>query len=85
MTGLTCCSSLTGHLVRWGMSDSGSPRNPCPADLAPPTGTLNAADLTAYLDLYHASDPAADLADPLGTLNFFDLAAYLQAFSAGCP
>ncbi len=58
---------------------------PCPADLAPPTGTLNAADLTAYLDLYHTSDPAADLADPLGTLNFFDLAAYLQAFSAGCP
>jgi formylglycine-generating enzyme required for sulfatase activity len=58
---------------------------PCPADLAPPTGTLNAADLIAYLDLYHASDPAADLADPLGTLNFFDLAAYLQAFSAGCP
>jgi hypothetical protein len=58
---------------------------PCPADLAPPTGTLNAADLIAYLDLYHASDPAADLADPLGTLNFFDLAAYLQAFIAGCP
>lgn len=58
---------------------------PCLPDLAPPTGTLNAADLIAYLDLYHASDPAADLADPLGTLNFFDLAAYLQAFIAGCP
>lgn len=58
---------------------------PCPADLAPPSGTLNAADLTAYLDRYQSADPAADLAEPFGILNFFDLAAYLAAFNAGCP
>lgn len=58
---------------------------PCPADLAPPSNTLDAADLAAYLTLYHSADPTADLAQPLGVLNFFDLAAYLAAFNAGCP
>jgi hypothetical protein len=59
--------------------------SPCLADLAPPAGTLNAADLTAYLSRFQSADPAADLAEPLGTLNFFDLTAYLAEFNAGCP
>lgn len=58
---------------------------PCPADLAPPFGTLDTADLAGYLALYRSADPAADLAEPIGVLNFFDLAAYLTAFNAGCP
>lgn len=58
---------------------------PCPADLAPPSGTLDMADLTDYLDLFQSADPAADLAAPFGILNFFDLAAYLTTFNAGCP
>jgi hypothetical protein len=57
---------------------------PCPADLAPPSGTLNATDVTAYLDRFQSADPAADLAEPFGIINFFDLAAYLAAFNTGC-
>ncbi len=56
-----------------------------PADLAAPFGTLNFFDLSAYLALFNAGDPAADLAAPFGTLNFFDLSAYLSTFNAGCP
>ncbi|MCC5822293.1 MAG: formylglycine-generating enzyme family protein [Phycisphaerales bacterium] len=58
---------------------------PCPADLAPPFGVLDATDLAAYLDLFQSGDAAADLAEPFGVINFFDLAAYLTAFNAGCP
>jgi hypothetical protein len=57
----------------------------CPPDLAEPFGTLNFFDLSAYLALYNAGDPAADLADPAGVLNFFDVSAYLAAYNAGCP
>ncbi len=59
---------------------------PCSAaDLAPPLGVLNFFDLSAYLALFNAGDPAADLAAPFGVLNFFDLSAYLNIFNAGCP
>jgi hypothetical protein len=57
----------------------------CSSDLAAPHGSLDAADLAAYLDLFLSGAPAADLADPVGVVNFFDLAAYIAAFSAGCP
>lgn len=56
-----------------------------PADLAEPYDALNFFDLTAYLALYNANDPAADLAVPFGTLNFFDLTAFLASYNAGCP
>ena len=59
-------------------------RPPCPSDLAPPYGTLDAVDLAAYLDLFLSADPAADTAEPFGVINFFDLAAYLASFNAGC-
>ena len=55
------------------------------ADLAEPYDTLNFFDLSAYLALFNANDPAADLAAPFGTLNFFDLSAYLALYNAGCP
>jgi len=38
---------------------------PCPADLAPPFGSLNIFDIQAYIGLYNAQDPAADLAADL--------------------
>ncbi len=57
----------------------------CPADLAPPFGSLNFFDLAAYLALFSAGDPAADLAPPAGVPNFFDLGEYLARFNAGCP
>lgn len=56
-----------------------------PADLAPPFGTIDFFDLSAFLSYYGAADPAADFAAPLGTINFFDVSAYLAAYSAGCP
>lgn len=58
---------------------------PCPADLAPPSGTLDLSDLTAFFDHFQSADPAADLAEPFGVINFFDIAAYLSEFNAGCP
>jgi len=58
---------------------------PCPADLAPPSGALDVADFSVYLDHFQSADSAADLAEPFGVVNFFDLAAYLNAFHAGCP
>jgi CubicO group peptidase (beta-lactamase class C family) len=57
----------------------------CPADLAPPAGTLNFFDLAAYLTLFNSQDPTADLALPIGVFNFFDLASYLTNYNAGCP
>ena len=58
---------------------------PCPADLAEPFGTLNFFDLSAYITLYNAQDPAADLADPAGVWNFFDISAFIAEYNGGCP
>lgn len=55
------------------------------ADLAEPYGTLNFFDLSTYMGLFTAQDPAADLAAPFGEFNFFDVATYLGLFNAGCP
>ncbi len=57
----------------------------CPADLAEPFGTLNFFDISAFLGLFSAGDPAADLAAPFGSLNFFDVVEYIALFNAGCP
>ncbi len=56
----------------------------CAADLNG-DGLLNFFDVSEYLALFNAGDPAADLAEPFGVLNFFDLAAYLALYNAGCP
>jgi hypothetical protein len=58
---------------------------PCPADLAAPFGTLNFFDITEFLSLFNAQDPAADFSEPAGVFNFFDVTAFLGAFNAGCP
>ena len=59
---------------------------PCSlADVAEPFGVINFFDLSAYITLFNAQDPAADLAGPFGTLNFFDVAAYVDLFNQGCP
>ena len=57
----------------------------CPADLAAPFGVLNFFDISAYISLYNAQDPAADFAAPFGVFNFFDISAYIGAYNAGCP
>jgi hypothetical protein len=56
----------------------------CNADLAPPFGTLNFFDVSAFLGLYNAQDPAADLAPPFGQWNFFDVSEFLAGYNAGC-
>ena len=50
------------------------------ADLAAPFGTVDAADVVAFLDCI---DPT--LAAPTGIADFFDVAALLQAAESGCP
>ena len=59
--------------------------NACPADLAAPLGTLNFADVQAFLAAFGTEQPEADLAAPMGTFNFADVQAFLSAFGAGCP
>ncbi|MFK7882976.1 MAG: GC-type dockerin domain-anchored protein [Phycisphaerales bacterium] len=57
----------------------------CPADIAAPFGVLNFFDISAFIGLYNANDPAADIAAPFGTLNFFDISAFIGFYNAGCP
>jgi hypothetical protein len=57
----------------------------CPADLAPPLGTLDFSDVDQFLRHFLAGSAAADFAEPLGVINFFDVAAYLAAFNQACP
>ncbi len=47
-------------------------------------GSLNFFDISGFLSLFSAMDPAADFTDD-GSFNFFDISAFLSAFSAGCP
>ncbi|MHA7812559.1 MAG: GC-type dockerin domain-anchored protein [Phycisphaerales bacterium] len=55
----------------------------CPADLTG-DGVLNFFDVSAFLSLYNAQDPAADFTGD-GQFNFFDVSAFLSAFTSGCP
>jgi hypothetical protein len=55
-----------------------------PADLAPPAGTLDLADLNAFVAGFVASDPIADL-DGNGVWELADITAFVSAFNAGCP
>lgn len=57
----------------------------CPADLAPPAGTLNFFDVSAFLGAYNTQNHLADFAAPFGTFNFFDVSAFLAAYNTGCP
>jgi WD40 repeat protein len=54
------------------------------ADLAEPFGQLNFFDVSEFLALFSAGDPAADITGE-GDFNFFDVSAFLSVFSAGCP
>lgn len=46
---------------------------------------LNFFDVSTFINLFNAGDPAADIAAPFGTVNFFDLSTYINRFNAGCP
>ncbi len=55
------------------------------ADLALPFGTLDLADISAFIAAFVAQQPAADLAPPFGVFDLDDLSAFITAFVAGCP
>lgn len=55
----------------------------CPADLTG-DGNLDFFDVSSFLTLYNAQDPAADFNGD-GNFDFFDVSAFLGAFNAGCP
>lgn len=47
-------------------------------------GSLDFLDVSAFLELFSASDPRSDLTGD-GRFDFFDVSAFLTAFHAGCP
>ncbi len=55
----------------------------CPADIDG-SGTLDADDFFAFLDLFAAGDPRADITGN-GVIDANDFFAYLDLFVAGCP
>ncbi len=60
-------------------------RTHCPADLAPPYGTLNVDDIDAFVSGFLAGDLATADCDGNGSLNVDDIDCFVAAFLAGCP
>lgn len=56
----------------------------CVADLAPPEGVLDQADLQAAIQGVNAGLPVFDLAEPVGVVDLNDLEAWLREFDEGC-
>jgi hypothetical protein len=54
------------------------------ADLVPPIGLLDLADLTAFAQGFAVSDPLADM-DGTGLFDLADLTLFVSAFTVGCP
>lgn len=57
----------------------------CTPDLAEPFGTLDLADIVAFITAFMDQHPLADLAEPFGVFDLADLVGYVTAFGAGCP
>ena len=57
----------------------------CPADIAPPAGVLDLADVQAFIAGFTGQDPVADLAVPFGVFDLSDVQAFIASFNAGCP
>lgn len=75
-------SSAGGNSDAWNVA-SYDCLGSCAADLTS-DGTLNFLDVSAFLQLFGATDPAADFTDD-GQFNFLDVSAFLAAYGAGCP
>jgi hypothetical protein len=54
------------------------------ADLAPPSGVLDLADINAFVAAFTGGQPAGDL-DQNGVFDLADINAFVAAFVAGCP
>ncbi len=57
----------------------------CPADLAPPYGTLNIDDIDAFVTGFIAGDLDTADCDGNGSLNIDDIDCFVAAFLDGCP
>lgn len=63
----------------------------CRTDIFPlgaPDGQLNFFDLSTFINLFNAQNPAADFFPASGgdgLFNFFDLSTFIGEFNAGCP
>lgn len=57
----------------------------CPADIAPPAGVLDLADINAFINGFTGQQPVADLAAPFGVYDLADVNAFISSFAAGCP
>jgi len=57
----------------------------CPADLAPPAGVLDLADVQAFIAGFTSQDAIADIAAPFGVWDLNDVQAFIASFNAGCP
>lgn len=57
----------------------------CPADIAPPAGVLDLADVQAFIAGFTGQDPVSDLAVPFGVFDLADVQAFIASFNAGCP
>ena len=59
--------------------------DPCgPADLAPPLGLLDLADINAFVAAFLDQGPVADL-DANGIFDLSDVVMFVEGFVAGCP
>lgn len=56
-----------------------------PADLAPPFGVLDLADIAAFVDGFINGDPIADLAPPFGVFDLADVGLFVSSFLEGIP
>lgn len=75
--------SESAFLGAWMVRATGGSPAPCPADFTG-DGKLNFFDVSAFLNAFAASEPAADLNND-GLHNFFDVSDFLNEFTQGCP
>lgn len=56
----------------------------CPADLAPPAGVLDLADINAFVGGFLTQSPGSDLNGD-GVYDLSDISAFIDGFVSGCP
>ena len=55
------------------------------ADIEPPFGVLDLADITGFSIAFVTQNDDADIAEPFGILDLADLLRFIEVFLAGCP
>lgn len=75
---------FTANSATMGLVDNIIAAPPCPADLAPPFGVLDLADVNAFVDGFLNQDPISDL-DGNSIWDLNDIGIFGASFVAGCP